>query len=211
MSKSTDVMKVGANKTTSLMGKELLTATEIIALKYKTIIFPTISNPIFRDTYMYSDLFPQFKKLSGIDRETKVLKRITSNYYTVEELRKRSEIRNEKKLNQTAKNIQMQFKQNIQKEVNKATKNIENSFVEDEVIDNDFMNDLKNNLFVKYNVSISKDGDSYSLLIYKIINKVELKEIEDYVKTNYSFGVSRNLSKGSTKITIWDNSKEKKL
>ena len=73
------------------------------------------------------------------------------------------------------------------------------------------MNDLKNNLFVKYNVSISKDEDSYSLLIHKIINKVELKEIEDYVKTNYSFGVSRNLSKGSTKITIWDNSKEKKI
>lgn len=211
MSKSTDVMKVGANKTTSLMGKELLTATEIIALKYKTIIFPTISNPIFRDTYMYSDLFPQYKKLDGIDRETKVLKRITSNYYTVEELRKKSEIRSEKKLNQTAKNIQMQFKQNIQKEVNKATKNIENSSAEDEVIDNDFMNDLKNNLFVKYNVSISKDEDSYSLLIHKIINKVELKEIEDYVKTNYSFGVSRNLSKGSTKITIWDNSKEKKI
>ena len=193
------------------MGKELLTATEIIALKYKTIIFPTISNPIFRDTYMYSDLFPQYKKLDGIDRETKVLKRITSNYYTVEELRKKSEIRNEKKLNQTAKNIQMQFKQNIQKEVNKATKNIKNSFAEDEVIDNDFMNDLKNNLFVKYNVSISKDEDSYILLIHKIINKLELKEIEDYVKANYSFGVSRNLSKGSTKITIWDNSKEKKI
>ena len=193
------------------MGKELLTATEIIALKYKTIIFPTISNPIFRDTYMYSDLFPQYKKLDGIDRETKVLKRITSNYYTVEELRKKSEIRSEKKLNQTAKNIQMQFKQNIQKEVNKATKNIENSFVEDQLIDNDFMNDLKNNLFVKYNVSISKDGDSYSLLIHKIINKLELKEIEDYVKANYSFGVSRNLNKGTTKITIWDNSKEKKI
>ncbi|MGN0973253.1 MAG: type IV secretory system conjugative DNA transfer family protein [Bacilli bacterium] len=211
MSNSTDVMKIGANKTTSLMGKELLTATEIIALKYKTIIFPTISNPIFRDTYMYSDLFPQFKKLNGIDRETKVLKRITSNYYTVEELRKKSEIRSEKKLNQTAKNIEMQFKHNIQKEVNKITKNIENKLVDEEIIDNDFMNDLKNKLFVRYDVSINKDVDSYSMLINKIINKVELKEIEDYVKTNYSFGVSRNLSKGTTKITIWDNTKEKKI
>ena len=73
------------------------------------------------------------------------------------------------------------------------------------------MNDLKNKLFVRYDVSINKDVDSYSMFINKIINKVELKEIEDYAKTNYSFGVSRNLGKGTTKITIWDNTKEKKI
>lgn len=126
-------------------------------------------------------------------------------------LRKKSEIRSEKKLNQTAKNIEMQFKHNIQKEVNKITKNIENKLVDEEIIDNDFMNDLKNKLFVRYDVSINKDVDSYSMFINKIINKVELKEIEDYAKTNYSFGVSRNLGKGTTKITIWDNTKEKKI
>ncbi len=211
MSKSTDPMKVGANKTISLMGKELLTATEIIALKYKTIIFPTISNPIFRDTYIYSDLFPQFKKLEGIERETKVLKRVTSNYYTVEELKKSSEIKNERVLKQTTKNIQDKFKQDIQKEINRATKKIEPTSADEEIIDNDIMNDLKNKLFVKYDVSINKGTDSYSLLIDKVINKMEIKEIEDYAKTNYSFGVSRNLSKGTTKITIWENSKEKKI
>lgn len=63
ISKSTDPMKVGANQTTSLMGKELLTVTEIISLKYKTIIFPTVSNPIFRDTYLYSDLCPIYKNV----------------------------------------------------------------------------------------------------------------------------------------------------
>ena len=209
MSKSTDVMKIGANKTTSLMGKDLLTATEIMGLKYKTIIFPTISNPIFRDTYIYSDLFPQFKKLEGIDRETKVLKRVTSNYYTVEELRKGSEIRSEKVLNQAAKNIQDKFRQDIQKEINRATKGIESISDDKEIVDNDIMNDLKNKLFVRYDVSINKSTDSYSLLINKVINKMEIKKIEDYVKTNYSFGVSRNLSRGTTKITIWEISKEK--
>lgn len=210
MSKSTDVMKIGANKTTSLMGKELLTATEIIALKYKTIIFPTISNPIFRDTYMYSDLFPQYKKMTGIDRKTKVLKRVTSNYYTVEELRKKLEIRNEKKINQVAKNAQIEFQQNIQKEVNRASRNSANTFTS-EITDNSFVDDIKNKLFVKYDVLIEKNDNSYILSIHKIINKLELKKIEDYVKTNYSVGVSRNLSKGTTKIIIWDNSMEKKL
>ncbi len=212
MSKSTDPMKVGANKTTSLMGKELLTVTEIIALKYKTIIFPTVSNPIFRDTFLYGDLFPKYKNMEVLDRETKVLKRITSNYYTVEELRKNYDVRTNQILNQTAKNIQAKFKQNIQKEISRATKNIESLQVEDDVIfDNEIIGDLKNKLFIGYDITISKGNDTYILLINKFINKVDIKEIENYTKTNYSFGVSRNINKGTTKIVIWDNTKEKKL
>lgn len=208
MSKSTDIMKVGANKTTSLMGKELLTATEIISLKYKTIIFPTISNPIFRDTYLYSDLFPQFKNLSGIDRETKVLKRVTSNYYTVEELRKKSEVKSENKLNEATKNIQMQFNQTIQREVNKAKKT---AFLKEESPVNDFIENLVNKLFTNNEVTVNESEESYTLLINKIINKIEVKEIEDYTLTDYSLSVSRNLSKGFTKITIWNSTKEKKI
>lgn len=208
MSKSTDIMKVGANKTTSLMGKELLTATEIISLKYKTIIFPTISNPIFRDTYLYSDLFPQFKNLSGIDRETKVLKRVTSNYYTVEELKKKSEVKSEIKLNEANKNIQMQFNQTIQREVNKARKT---AFLKEESPVNDFIENLANKLFTNNEVTVNESEESYTLLINKIINKIEVKEIEDYTLANYSLSVSRNLSKGFTKITIWDSTKEKRI
>lgn len=208
MSKSTDIMKVGANKTTSLMGKELLTATEIISLKYKTIIFPTISNPIFRDTYLYSDLFPQFKNLSGIDRETKVLKRVTSNYYTVEGLKKKSEVKSEIKLNEATKNIQMQFNQTIQREVNKARKT---AFLKEESPVNDFIENLANKLFTNNEVTVNESEESYTLLINKIINKIEVKEIEDYTLANYSLSVSRNLSKGFTKITIWDSTKEKRI
>lgn len=147
-----------------------------------------------------------------LDRETKVLKRITSNYYTVEELRKNYDVRTNQILNQTAKNIQAKFKQNIQKEISRATKNIESLQVEDDVIfDNEIIGDLKNKLFIGYDITISKGNDTYILLINKFINKVDIKEIENYTKTNYSFGVSRNINKGTTKIVIWDNTKEKKL
>ena len=71
LSTSTDPFKVGGNQTTSLLGRELLTANEIISLKYKTIIFPVFGNPIFRDTYMYSDLYPKYKKVAICEREIK--------------------------------------------------------------------------------------------------------------------------------------------
>ncbi len=211
MSRSTDVMKIGANKTTSLMGKDLLTATEIMGLKYKTIIFPTISNPIFRDTYIYSDLFPQFKKLEGIDRETKVLKRVTSNYYTVEELRKGSEVKSEKVLNQVAQNIQNQFQRNIQKQISKAAKGISPISDGEEIIENDVINELKFKFFSKDNTTVIKNNDSYSILVKKIINKVQLNELENFSRDGYSLGISRNLKKSITKITIWENKKERKI
>lgn len=211
ISKSTDPMKVGANQTISLMGKELLTVTEIISLKYKTIIFPTVSNPIFRDTYLYSDLFPIYKNVEVLDRETKVLKRITSNYYTVEELRRNYNTKNNQIINQAAKNMQSQFQQNIQKEIARVTKNIEPLHIENDVVcDNEVINDLRNKLFIEYDINISKNKDTYILLINKVINKIDIKKIEDYTTSNYSFGVSRNLNKGITKISIWDNSMEKK-
>ena len=204
-------MKVGANQTISLMGKELLTVTEIISLKYKTIIFPTVSNPIFRDTYLYSDLFPIYKNVEVLDRETKVLKRITSNYYTVEELRRNYNTKNNQIINQAAKNMQSQFQQNIQKEIARVTKNIEPLHIENDVVcDNEVINDLRNKLFIEYDINISKNKDTYILLINKVINKIDIKKIEDYTTSNYSFGVSRNLNKGITKISIWDNSMEKK-
>ena len=211
ISKSTDPMKVGANQTTSLMGKELLTVTEIISLKYKTIIFPTVSNPIFRDTYLYDDLFPIYKNVEVLDRKTKVLKRITSNYYTVEELRRNYNTKNNQIINQAAKNMQSQFQQNIQKEIARVTKNIEPLPIENDVVcDNEVINDLRNKLFIEYDINISKNKDTYILLINKVINKIDIKKIEDYTTSNYSFGVSRNLNKGITKISIWDNSMEKK-
>lgn len=86
ISQSTDHFKVGANKTTSLLGRELLTANEIIALKYKTIIFPTCSNAIFRDTYLYNDVFKNYEFVP-IERTSQMLKKNTENYYTIEQMK----------------------------------------------------------------------------------------------------------------------------
>lgn len=91
ISASTDPFKIGANQTTSLVGRELLTANEIINLKYKTIIFPTVSNPIFRDTYLYSDIYPKYKNLEPVFRKENILKRLTNNYYTVDDMKNTEE------------------------------------------------------------------------------------------------------------------------
>ena len=63
------------------------TINEIIALKYKTIIFPTISNPIFRDTYLYNKIFDNVKEFDPIERPSKMIKKNTSTYYTVEQMK----------------------------------------------------------------------------------------------------------------------------
>ena len=117
INKSTDPMKIGANQTTSLMGKDLLNATEIMSLKYKTIIFPTISNPIFRDTYLYSDVYPQYKDIEELQRDTKILKRTTSNYYTVEELRELHNKQTQKLVEKVTK-LKIKVKKEIVRKVN---------------------------------------------------------------------------------------------
>ena len=159
---------------------------------------------------MYSDLFPHYKNLTGIERKTKVLKRITSNYYTVEELRKNLMLRNEEQLRQTVNNIQTKFKQNVQKKVVEVSKNI-NPFENDEIYDNELINYIKSEIFNNYDITISKNNYSYSLIIDKVINKMDMQKIEKYTASDYSVGVSRNLGKGTTKITIWENIGEKKI
>ena len=42
------------SKGTSLMSRNLMTPDEIKQLHFKTIILPTISHPIFRDTVLYT-------------------------------------------------------------------------------------------------------------------------------------------------------------
>ena len=73
------------SKGTSLISRRLLTADEIKQLHYKTIIFPTIGYPIFRDTVIYQK-FSCYKK-GCIDREVRPLERLVDTYYTVEQLK----------------------------------------------------------------------------------------------------------------------------
>ena len=73
------------SKGTSLISRRLLTADEIKQLHYKTIIFPTIGYPIFRDTVIYQK-FSCYKK-GFIDRKIRPLERLANTYYTVEQLK----------------------------------------------------------------------------------------------------------------------------
>lgn len=209
MSKSTDPMKIGANQTTSLMGKELLTVTEIIGLKYKTIIFPTVSNPIFRDTYLYSDVYPEFAKVDVLERETKVLKRITRNYYTVEELKQKYLKLNDDYIEHTSRIM----KDNFQKSVNRSISNITSGLNMDYVIeDNSIADKFIKDLLFNYKTSIIKtDEDSYIIEVYMLLPDNIIKNIERYEKEEYTFSVSKNIKKSLTRITIWNNKMEKKI
>ena len=46
-----------------------------------------MSNPIFRDTYLYTDIFKEYKEFNPIERPAKIIKKNTENYYTVEQMR----------------------------------------------------------------------------------------------------------------------------
>lgn len=73
------------SKGTSLMSRNLMTPDEIKQLHYKTIILPTISHPIFRDTVIYKK-FSCYK--SGcIERKVRPLTRFINTYFTVEQLK----------------------------------------------------------------------------------------------------------------------------
>ena len=208
LSKSTDPMKIGANQTTSLMGKELLTVTEIIALKYKTIIFPTVSNPIFRDTYLYSDVYPEFAKVKELDREVTVLKRITSNYYTVEDLRKGYEKINDIIVKTTTRNIQKNFERSVNKEVRAATRKIEDKNDVD-FLQTNIAYDLMRKVFYNQEAKIVTVQDNIFVIeINSLLSDKMIHEMEEFNKENYSFIVSRNYSNKKVKIKIFENTKE---
>lgn len=210
MSKSTDPMKVGANQTTSLIGKELLTVTEIIGLKYKTIIFPTVSNPIFRDTYLYSDIYPEYANLSPVERRTQVLKRITSNYYTVEELGKEYDKMDEEQVKKVTMSAEKNFERAMNKAIDKETRRTR--------IQDNYKRDVPNNiayrlmqealLDIKANI-IMLDINAYLIDIDMLLPNNIMENLEMFDKEKYIFSVIRNEKKCTTRIIIYDESKER--
>lgn len=175
ISQSTDHFKVGANKTISLLGRELLTANEIINLKHKTIIFPTISNPIFRDTYLYDDIFKNYD-FAPIQRESKMLKKNTQNYYTVEQMK----INYEMPTNNNEESIKNDIIENNIEEQSEdleiIIKNVEQLF-NVKAIENQIIIDKKINMY---------EENKIIELIKPMIN-VEIKIIDESNKTVITF------------------------
>ena len=204
MSMSTDPFKVGANQTKSLMGKELLTATEIISLKYKTIIFPTFGNPIFRDTYLYSDLYPKYKNYPIFERDTKILKRLTENYYTVEKLREKLESKSDANTDMLTKQVRQSFQRNTNRRVNKIINNIKQDKTNDIDVLLIYIEQIKNILKNKVLEEFKLDDRVFVIEMTTSINKFELERIKKLKENNILLETASSKTGKKTILTIWE-------
>ena len=82
---SISLNNTSGSKGTNLIGRPLLTADEIKQLHFKTIIFPIVGHPIFRDTVFYKK-FKCFKD-GFIEREINHLQKLEDTYYTVDDIK----------------------------------------------------------------------------------------------------------------------------
>ncbi len=87
ISQSVSKLDYNGNRSTSLMGRELLTPEEVKQLHFKTIIFPTIGFPIIRDTVLYKKSSCYQKR--ELERIPTSLKDLSYTYYTVEQISSR--------------------------------------------------------------------------------------------------------------------------
>lgn len=73
------------SKSTNLIGRPLLTADEVKQLHFKTIIFPIVGHPIFRDTVFYK----KFKCFTDgyVERDITHLRKLEDTYYTVDDIK----------------------------------------------------------------------------------------------------------------------------
>ena len=82
---SMSLMNYNGDRSTNLIGRDLMTPEEVKQLHYKTIIFPIIGFPIFRDTIMYNKFSCYEPGL--VNREIKPLKDLSNTYFVVEDIK----------------------------------------------------------------------------------------------------------------------------
>ena len=95
MRQSVSLMNYNGDKTTNLIGRDLMTPEEVKQLHYKTIIFPIIGFPIFRYTVLYNK-FSCYES-GRVERESNPLKDLSYTYFTVEQIK--NEIKEKRKPN----------------------------------------------------------------------------------------------------------------
>ena len=138
ISQSMSFLDYKGNKSTSLMARDLLTPEEVKQLHYKTIIFPIIGYPIFRDTIMYNK-FSCYQK-GEITREVKSLKQLDRTYFTVEQIKtvlgKRFK-EQENDLDKEARDFYKEQREEEEKTLQKAIEQIQN-IIKDENINYDY-------------------------------------------------------------------------
>lgn len=211
INKSTDPFKVGANQTESLMGRELLTANEIINLKYKTIIFPTFGNPIFRDTYLYSDIYPQYKNYPIYERDTKILKRLTENYYTVEKLRELYEEETDKNTDILTKQIKDTYQKNNERRINRILNNVKKESTRKINTVSQYLKyiqEIKSTFKEKIIEEIHTDDNIHIFELNVSLSKFEIAKLLRTKDKNIFLEISTNKKNKKTIIIIWEKVNE---
>ena len=84
LSQSFSISNYNGNHSTSLMARDVMTPDEVKNLHYKTIIFPNIGFPIFRDTVIYKNL--SCYSSGEIIRKVRPLEDLKDTYFTVENI-----------------------------------------------------------------------------------------------------------------------------
>lgn len=208
ISMSTDPFKIGANQTKSLMGRELLTATEIMGLRYKTIIFPITGNPIFRDTYMYSDIYPQYVNYPVLERNTTILKRLTENYYTVETLKSLYSKNADNSTSAITRQIEKSYQRKITREQKKIMNNISKQSRHDSL--NKILEMIRE-LFKNKIIDEVNNGDVYILEIDGVLNRFDRVKLERIKEDMIVFEIGKNVRLRKTILSIWEHEQEIKI
>ena len=178
ISQSLSLLDYNGNKSTSLMARDLLTPDEVKQLHYKTIIFPIIGYPIFRDTVMYNK-FSCYEK-GEIERKVNSLKQLDNTYFTVEQIKSPIGGRFKKvddELNMSAKDFYKEQREEEEQELLKAIEQIKD-IIKDNIINFEYK--TKNNRTFSV-VSLNKDiGEmEKSLLKGQLDNKIYHIEISN--------------------------------
>ena len=134
ISQSLSLTDYNGNKSTSLMARDLLTPDEVKQLHYKTIIFPIIGYPVFRDTVIYNK-FSCYKK-GEVTREINSLKLLDDTYFTVEQIKVAPSGRFRKiddNLNISAKDFYKEQRENEERQLKDAIDQIKSIVKEGEI------------------------------------------------------------------------------
>lgn len=178
ISQSLSLLDYNGNKSTSLMARDLLTPDEVKQLHYKTIIFPIIGYPIFRDTVMYNK-FSCYEK-GEIERRVNSLKQLDNTYFTVEQIKSPIGGRFKKvddELNMSAKDFYKEQREAEEQELLKAIEQVKD-IIKDNIINFEYK--TKNNRTFSV-ISLNKDiGEmEKSLIKGQLDNKIYHIEISN--------------------------------
>ena len=180
ISQSLSLLDYNGNKSTSLMARDLLTPDEVKQLHYKTIIFPIIGYPIFRDTVIYNK-FSCYEK-GEIERKVNSLKQLDNTYFTVEQIKSPIGGRFKKvddELNISAKDFYKEQREAEEQELLKAIDQVK-EIIKDNIINFEYK--TKNNRTFSV-ISLTKD-----------INDMEKSLIKGQLNNNiYHIEISNNV------------------